>query len=85
MTLPKFVIKRDGRLEPFNSEKISNSIWTAARNVGGKDKKMAEDIAQEVITYLADIYPTEKPITTSDIGSAVERVLVNKGHYTTVK
>jgi len=85
MTLPKFVIKRDGRLEPFNSEKISNSIWTAARNVGGKDKKLAEEIAQEVITYLADIYPTEKPITTADIGSAVERVLVNKGHYTTVK
>lgn len=85
MTLPKFVIKRDGRQEPFNAEKIANSIWTAAKNVGGKDKKLSQKIAEEVINYISDIYPIDKPITTSDIGSAVERVLVNEGHYKTVK
>lgn len=85
MTLPKYVIKRDGSQEPFQSVKIANSIWTAAKNVGGKDQRLAQDIADEVIGYLADIYPTDEPISTADIGSAVERVLVNRGHYKTVK
>lgn len=85
MTLPKFVIKRDGRKEPFDASKIGKSIWTAAKNVGGTDRKLSDEIAREVIEYLADIYPTDEPITTSDIGSAVERTLVNKGHYKTVK
>jgi len=85
MTLPKYVIKRDGRKQLFQASKIAHSIWTAARNVGGKDDKLSKGIAEEVITYLADIYPTDKPISTSDIGSAVERTLVNRGHYKTVK
>lgn len=85
MTLPKFVIKKDGSKEPFQQSKIANSIWTAAKNVGGKDRRLADDVAEEVIAYVADIYPTDEPISTADIGSAVERVLVNRGHYKTVK
>lgn len=85
MKLPKQVVKRNGALEPFQLEKITKSIWTAAKNVGGKDHKLAEDITQEVLDYISEIYPSDKPIKTSDIGSAVERVLVKKGHYQTVK
>ena len=85
MTLPKYVIKRDGSKETFNPQKIEDSIWKAAKNVGGKDKRLASDIAQEVIDYISDIYPTDEPMDTSDIGSAVEKTLVNRGHYKTVK
>ncbi len=85
MNLPKNVIKRDGRIELFDKAKIEKSIWTAAKNVGGKDKKLALEIAKEVLNYIDEIYPTTKPISTADIGSAVERVLVKSGHYKTVK
>jgi len=85
MTFPKHVIKRDGRKQLFQASKIGHSIWTAAKNVGGKDKGLAESIAKEVLEYLADIYPSDQPLSTSDIGSAVERTLVNQGHYETVK
>ncbi len=85
MKLPKQVVKRNGAQEIFQAEKITKSIWTAAKNVGGRDKKLATAVAQEVLEYITEIYPSDKPIKTSDIGSAVERVLVKRGHYQTVK
>lgn len=85
MSLPRYVIKRDGSKERFNKEKIQNSIWTAAKNVGGKDKVLAEEIGDEVIEYIGSVYANTTALKTFDIGSAVERVLVKKGHYKTVK
>ncbi len=85
MNLPTSVIKRDGRKQEFDTNKICNSIAIAANNVGIKDKNLTANICDEVINYLADLYPGDKPLPTADIGSAVERVLVNRGQYEIVK
>lgn len=85
MNLPTQVIKRDGRKQDFNTDKICSSIATAATNVGIKDTSVTSGICEEVLSYIADLYPGDKPITTADIGSAVERVLVNRGQYEIVK
>ncbi|MBN1331841.1 adenosylcobalamin-dependent ribonucleoside-diphosphate reductase [Candidatus Dojkabacteria bacterium] len=85
MALPRYVIKRDGSKERFNKTKIQKSIWTAARNVGGKDQNLANEIGEEVIEYIDEVYGDNEPIQTADVGSAVERVLVKRGHYATVK
>lgn len=37
----KFVRKRDGRLEPFDQERITNAILKAAKAVGGKDRALS--------------------------------------------
>ena len=39
----KSVRKRDGRLEPFDQERITNAIWKAAKAVGGKDLELAKE------------------------------------------
>lgn len=85
MNLPAQVIKRDGRKQVFSQDKIFSSILTAANNVGIKDQPLTESICQEVVNYISDLYPGDKPVTTTDIGSAVERVLVNRGQYEIVK
>ena len=40
----KYVRKRDGRLEEFDSNRITVAIWKAARAVGGSDKKLAKKL-----------------------------------------
>ena len=44
--------KRDGRVVPFEKEKITNAIFKAAESVGGSDKKSAEALTEKVITIV---------------------------------
>ena len=37
----KYVIKFSGEKQKFSTDKIANSIWMAAQNVGGKDIELA--------------------------------------------
>ena len=41
----KYVRKRDGKLEPFDQERITIAIWKAAKAVGGKDREQAKKIS----------------------------------------
>ncbi len=81
----KKVIKSDGREEEFKAQKIANSIWYAAQNVGGKDKKLPNELANEVIKHLSEKLNGEIKISTSAIGEAVEKILIEKGHARTAK
>ena len=51
------VKKRDGILVAFRKDSIVRGIFKAADSVGGKNKKRAEEIAEEVIKIINDIYP----------------------------
>ncbi|MCA9397820.1 response regulator SirA, partial [candidate division WWE3 bacterium] len=79
------VIKQSGDKQPFNSSKIADSIYKAATKVGGKDKSLADNIAIEVIALLEERYPTQREITTEEIGNSVEKVLIENGHAKTAK
>ena len=43
------IIKRDGRRAPFQIEKITDAIYAAAQASGGRDREMAERLAQQVV------------------------------------
>ncbi|MFV1958594.1 MAG: ATP cone domain-containing protein, partial [Planctomycetota bacterium] len=47
------VRKRDGRLVPFQREKIADAIFRAARSVGGENRFLAEELAGVVMADLA--------------------------------
>lgn len=79
------VTKRDGRVEPFSFEKIANSIWTAASQVGGKDRTLSKEVADDVLRYLQEEFPKTTTIATADIGDAVEKILIENGHAKTAK
>lgn len=81
----KFVRKRDGRLEPFDQERITNAIWKAAKAVGGKDRELANTLSDKVLDKLLDKFGMEGVPTVEEIQDLVEKVLIENGHARTAK
>ncbi len=80
--------KRDGRIVKFDKTKIANAIFKAARAVGGKDYKRACELADKVVELLESWMKKGKiPEIPSveHVQDAVEKVLVEEGHYKTAK
>jgi ribonucleoside-triphosphate reductase len=76
--------KRDGRIVPFELEKITAAIFKAAQAVGGQDVVLAEHLAQEVVDYLIFNRKVTLP-TVEEVQDAVEKILIEHGHAKTAK
>jgi len=81
----KYVRKRDGRLEEFDSNRITNAIWKAARAVGGKDKELAKRLSDQVVKMLEQRFGEDGVPTVEEIQDMVEKVLIENGHAKTAK
>ncbi len=79
------VLKRNEKVQELDLEKVTDSIFLAAQDVGGTDKKLAQMIAQEVIERLKKQYGRIKSVSSAEIGDMVERILLEKTHYKTAK
>ena len=77
--------KRDGRVVPFDKEKITNAIWGAAQAVGGKDRKKAEMLSKEVMRVLERKYDAGSIPAVEHVQDIVEKVLIENGHAKTAK
>lgn len=75
MLAPK-IKKRNGQTEDFDQQKIANSIRQAILNSGLKDNPIADRLSKEVSSYLEDNYAGVDTLTTDDIRSAVNIVLL---------
>ena len=81
----KYVRKRDGRLELFDQERITNAIWKAAKAVGGKDRELAKRLSDQVVAMLKERFGEEGVPTVEEIQDVVEKVLIENGHARTAK
>jgi len=81
----KYVRKRDGRLEPFDQERITNAIWRAAKAVGGKDKELARHLSDKVVEELRKRFGEDGVPTIEEIQDTIEKVLIENGHAKTAK
>jgi len=81
----KSIKKRDGRIVPFDQEKIASAIWAAAQAVGGKDRAMAEKLSDDVVRFLERRYGTEGTPSVEHVQDIVEKVLIENGHAKTAK
>ncbi|MBN1822883.1 MAG: hypothetical protein JW803_01040 [Endomicrobiales bacterium] len=79
------VIKRDGRVVAFNKNKITDSIFRAAVEVGGADRALAESLAGKVVKKINEAYKKDSLPSVEEIQDIIERVLVENGHYKTAK
>ncbi|MGC9394774.1 MAG: ATP cone domain-containing protein, partial [Anaerolineae bacterium] len=80
------VVKRNGAVVPFNRDRITNAIYRAAVAVGGRDRAVAENLADQVVAILENSCPTENHIpTVEEIQDIVEKVLIENGHARTAK
>jgi len=79
------VEKRTGAIVPFTPERITNAIYRAAVSVGGRDRKTAEILSQEVVRILESrVLPGHIP-TIEEIQDASEKVLIENGHAKVAK
>ncbi len=82
-----FVKKRDGRIIPFNEDRITRAIFLAASNVAEKehkvpDYKLSEQLTQEVVKLLNSKFSNLLP-GVEDVQDAVIKVLIETGHAKT--
>jgi len=81
----KFVRKRDGRLEAFDQERITNAIWKAAKAVGGKDRELAKKLSDEIVAELKRRFGEDGVPTVEEIQDLVEKTLIEDGRARTAK
>ncbi len=79
------IVKRDGRVVPFDREKITSAIYRAAVAVGGRDRDAAEKVAADVLALLeARASPGTWPMV-EEVQDLVEKALIERGHARTAK
>lgn len=77
------IVKRDGRMVPFELDKITQAIYKAAQALGGNDRDTAQTLANQVVAYL-EAKGSQAP-TVEEIQDAVEHILIENGHARTAK
>jgi len=81
----KIVRKRDGKLEPFDQERITSAVWKAAKAVGGRDREQARKISDQVAAELKLRFGEDGVPTVEEIQDLVEKMLIENGHARTAK
>ena len=78
------IVKRDGRLALFNTQKIADAIYKSAQSIGGSNFQEAERLSLLVYNTAEKIYGDNVP-TVEQIQDIVEKVLIEQGHAKTSK
>jgi uridine kinase len=79
------IVKRSGATVPFNPDRIRNAIYRAAVAVGGRDRKRAEWLTEEVVRYLEERTTGDQIPHIETIQDIVEKVLIENGHAKVAK
>jgi ribonucleoside-diphosphate reductase alpha chain len=77
--------KRDGRIVPFDPERVINVILKAAHAVGGHDERLAEQLAAKAIAELNRKFKPGETPAVEEIQDVVEKTLIENGHARTAK
>ena len=77
------VIKRDGSVEDFDVEKLSDSIMSAALTVGGEDYDLADEIANNILDILE--LNENDSINADELQNIVIKTLIEDGHAATAE
>ncbi len=85
MTNIKYVIKRNGATVAFSRSRVVNAIFRAAVSVGGRDKKTAENLADQVIATLENECKAKHYPNVEEIQDIVEKTLIEAGHAKVAK
>jgi hypothetical protein len=77
-TLPTWVLKRDGRREPFEADKISQALFAATEALGTPNAFLARELADGVLHFLAQD-ASDDTVATRQIAELVEKVVRELG------
>ncbi len=85
MTRITHIVKRTGARVPFRQGRITNAIYRAAVAVGGRDRSIAEELSDQVVTLLEENALPDHTPNVEEIQDTVEKVLIENGHAQTSK
>jgi len=74
----KYVRKRDGKLEAWDYNRISEAVWKASQAVGNDSKTFAYQIGNQVIKEIESKFGSDGVPTVEEIQDQVERVLIRR-------
>ncbi|AGB42084.1 oxygen-sensitive ribonucleoside-triphosphate reductase [Halobacteroides halobius DSM 5150] len=74
-----YIKKRDDRKVPFEKEKIETAILKAMKAVDRDNKQIAQEVTEEVLSYLKIIAKSNSIPTVEQIQDLVEKSLIEKG------
>jgi len=77
--------KRDGRIVPFDPEKITDAIFKAAKAVGGSDRGIAVNLTDQVTRSLQLKVQNNLIPSVEEVQDEVEVTLIENGHARTAK
>ncbi|MCL5411165.1 MAG: vitamin B12-dependent ribonucleotide reductase [Patescibacteria group bacterium] len=77
--------KRDGRVVPFDQEKIISAIYKASLAAGIDDQELTNSLSDEVVVLLDERFDGKKVPTVEEIQDVVEEVLMRAGQTRTAK
>ena len=80
----KEVVKRDGRKEKFQPEKITHAIFKAAVACGGSDFERSKQLCGLIVDMIEQKFSNVEP-TIEEVQDVVEKVLIEEGHARTAK
>ncbi|MRS02480.1 response regulator SirA [bacterium] len=81
----KSVIKRSGAVVPFTPDRITNAIYRAAVEVGGRDRELAKSLSKQVVEILERHPDPDYMPFIEEIQDVVEKVLIENGHAKVAK
>ena len=81
----KEIVKRDGRILPYDRGKVEAAIYRAAYAEGGHDRTRAAYLAEHVELTLNRNFTLNQRPTVEDVQDAVEKTLIEHGHARTAK
>jgi hypothetical protein len=79
--LPAWVTKRDGRVEPFDADKICAALFVAGEDLGAANAFIARELTDAVLHFLA-VEATDSPVATAHISEQVVKVVRELGQPT---
>src|SRR5207248_4419519 len=74
MTPPAWVHKRDGRLVPFEPDKISRALFAATEELGRPDAFLAHELTDGILHFLAAEVDGATPSTAQIADTAIKVV-----------
>jgi ribonucleoside-diphosphate reductase alpha chain len=77
--------KRDGQVVNFDQEKITVAIYKAAESVGGRDRKLAQQLSGKVVEQLKMQFDSAHLPTVEEVQDTVEKILIENGNVKTAK
>ncbi|MBD1401187.1 ribonucleoside triphosphate reductase [Pelovirga terrestris] len=80
-----YIRKRDGRLAPYDENKITQAICNAVKAVGGSDFEKPAEITRQVGGILAVLYKDNNLPSVENVQDLVEKILIENGHAQTAK